>query len=215
VRVSVKICGVTRPEDAVRAAAGGASLLGVVLAGGPRRVSFATAAEVVAASRGVPVLGVVSEQTVDEILSFAPSIGLAGVQLHGPYSTDDAARLEEAGLTVWRVLRIAGPADLDRLSEVARHAGTVLIEPYLPHAEGGAGVPLDLALAAEARQRLSGRRLALAGGLTPETVTRAVALVRPDVVDVSSGVESLPGIKDHDKIARFLEAVLGRSPTVG
>jgi phosphoribosylanthranilate isomerase len=57
--------------------------------------------------------------------------------------------------------------------------------------------------------------MALAGGLTPETVARAVALVRPDVVDVSSGVEFLPGIKDHEKIARFLEAVLGRSPTVG
>ena len=57
--------------------------------------------------------------------------------------------------------------------------------------------------------------MALAGGLTPGTVAPAVTLVRPDVVDVSSGVESLPGIKDHVKIARFLEAVLGRSPTVG
>jgi phosphoribosylanthranilate isomerase len=57
--------------------------------------------------------------------------------------------------------------------------------------------------------------MALAGGLTAETVGAAVALVRPDVADVSSGVESLPGIKDHEKIARFLEAVLGRSPTVG
>ena len=58
-------------------------------------------------------------------------------------------------------------------------------------------------------------RMVLAGGLTPETVGAAVALVRPDVADVSSGVESLPGIKDHERIARFLEAVLGRSPTVG
>jgi phosphoribosylanthranilate isomerase len=57
--------------------------------------------------------------------------------------------------------------------------------------------------------------MALAGGLTPETVGEVVTLVRPDVADVSSGVESLPGIKDHEKIARFLEAVLGRSSTVG
>jgi phosphoribosylanthranilate isomerase len=74
---------------------------------------------------------------------------------------------------------------------------------------------MDLGLAAEARRRLAGSRMGLAGGLTPETVAPAVALVRPDVVDVSSGVELLPGIKDHEKIARFLEAVLGRSPTVG
>jgi phosphoribosylanthranilate isomerase len=215
VGASVKICGLTRPEDAVRAAAGGASYLGVVLASGPRRVSFERAAEVVAASRGVPVLGVVGRQSVEEILTLVPTIGLAGVQLHGPYTADEAARLTGAGLIIWRVLRIARPSDLELLPEVSRHAETVLIEPRVAHAEGGAGVPLDLTLAAEARQRLAGRHLALAGGLTPETVARAVALVRPDVVDVSSGVESLPGIKDHDKIARFLEAVLGRSPTVG
>ncbi|MBA3318096.1 MAG: phosphoribosylanthranilate isomerase [Gemmatimonadales bacterium] len=210
----VKICGLTRPADAEHAAATGASYLGVVLAGGPRRVSFARAADVVAASRGVPVLGVFGDQPVEEILALASRIRLAGAQLHGAYSPDDAARLEAGGLIVWRVVRIASPADLDRLEEATRHAETVLIEPRVAHVEGGSGVPLDLAIAVEARHRLAGARVALAGGLTPETVAAAVALVRPDVVDVSSGVEFLPGIKDHQKIGRFLEAVLGRSPTV-
>jgi phosphoribosylanthranilate isomerase len=211
----VKICGLTRPEDAEQAAGAGASYLGVVLAGGPRRVSFARAADVVAASRGVPVLGVFGDQSVEEILSLARGLGLSGAQLHGPYSRDDAARLTSAGLIVWRVVRIASPADLDRLGEASLDAETVLVEPRVSHADGGGGVPLDLAIAVEARSRLAGVRMALAGGLTPETVGAAVALVRPDVADVSSGVESLPGIKDHEKIARFLEAVLGRSPTVG
>jgi phosphoribosylanthranilate isomerase len=215
VAARVKICGLTRPGDAERAAAAGASYLGVVFAGGPRRVSFARAADVVAASRGVPVLGVFGRQSVDEILSLARGIGLSGVQLHGTYSRDDAARLTSAGLIVWRVVRIASPDDLDRLSEASLDAETVLVEPRVPHLSGGSGVPLDLAIAVEARNRLAGVRMALAGGLTPETVSAAVALVRPDVADVSSGVESLPGIKDHEKIARFLEAVLGRSPTVG
>jgi phosphoribosylanthranilate isomerase len=169
----------------------------------------------VAASRGVPVLGVFGDQPVEEVARISREAGLAGAQLHGPYGPDDAARLAEAGLIVWRVLRIARPVDLDLLPEITRDAETVLIEPRVPGAGGGAGVPLDLALAVEARKRLPDSRMALAGGLTAETVGRAVALVRPDVVDVSSGVESLPGIKDHDKIARFLEAVLGRSPTVG
>ena len=211
----VKICGLTRPEDAELAAAAGASYLGVVFAGGPRRVSLAGAADVVAASRGVPVLGVFGGQSVEEILSLAGGAGLAGAQLHGPYSRDDAARLQAAGLLVWRVVRIASPDDLDRLGEASLDAETVLVEPRVPHADGGGGVPLDLAIAAEARRRLAGVRMALAGGLTSETVGAAVALVRPDVADVSSGVESLPGIKDPEKIARFLEAVLGRSPTVG
>ncbi|HEX6670582.1 MAG TPA: phosphoribosylanthranilate isomerase [Gemmatimonadales bacterium] len=213
--VSVKICGLTRPEDAAFAVAAGAAFLGVVLAGGPRRVSFARAAEVAAASRGVPVLGVFGDQRVEEIVELAHRAGLAGAQLHGSYTADEAAGLAEAGLIVWRVLRIARPADLDLLSETSLGAATVLVEPKVPQADGGTGVPLDLALAVEARRRLAGLRMALAGGLTPETVGHAVALVRPDVVDVSSGVEALPGIKDHEKIARFLEAVLGRSPTVG
>jgi phosphoribosylanthranilate isomerase len=215
VAVRVKICGLTRPRDAEAAATGGASFLGVVFAGGPRRVSVAGAADIVSASRGVPVLGVFGTQRVEEILGLARGAGLAGAQLHGPYTADDAARLDAAGLIVWRVVRIASPADLERLLEATCHAGAVLVEPHMPHADGGAGVPLDLELALEARRRLDGASMALAGGLTPETVGRAVALVGPDVVDVSSGVELLPGIKDHDKIARFLEAVLGRSPTVG
>jgi phosphoribosylanthranilate isomerase len=215
VTARVKICGITRPEDAAGAAAAGAAYLGVVLAGGRRRVSFVRAAEIVAASRGVPVLGVFGDQSVEEIVRGSREAGLAGAQLHGPYGPADAARLAEAGLMVWRVLRIARPEDLDLLPETSPHADAVLIEPRVPGVQGGAGVRLDLALAVEARRRMSNSRLALAGGLTPENVGRAIALVRPDVVDVSSGVESLPGIKDHEKIARFLEAVLGRSPTVG
>jgi phosphoribosylanthranilate isomerase len=215
VGAEVKICGLTRPADAERAAAAGAAYLGVVFAGGPRRVSFAKAADVVAASRGVPVLGVFRDQSVGEILSLARDIGLSGAQLHGPYAAADADRLASAGLIVWRVVRIASPADLDRLREASLHAETVLVEPRVPGVDGGGGVALDLALAVEARNRLAGARMALAGGLSSETVGAAVALVRPDVVDVSSGVESLPGIKDHEQIARFLEAVLGRSPTVG
>jgi phosphoribosylanthranilate isomerase len=211
----VKICGLTRAEDAEAAAVAGASYLGVVLAGGPRRVSYARAADVVAASRGVPVLGVFGNQPVEEILSVARNAQLAGAQLHGPYLREDAVRLGAAGLLVWRVVRIASPADLDQLNEAALNADTVLVEPRVRGLEGGAGVPLDLALAVQARSRLAATRMALAGGLRPETVGEVVTLVRPDIADVSSGVESQPGIKDHEKIARFLEAVLGRSPTVG
>jgi phosphoribosylanthranilate isomerase len=215
VAARVKICGLTRPEDAECAAAAGASYLGVVFAGGPRRVSFAKAADVVAASRGIPVLGVFGDQSVEEILSLARDIRLSGAQLHGPYSRNDAARLRSAGLIVWRVLRITSFADFDRLGEISLDAETVLVEPRVPHADGGSGVALDLTLAVEARNRLAGVQMALAGGLTSGTVGATVALVRPDIADVSSGVESLPGIKDHEKIARFLEAVLGRSPSVG
>jgi phosphoribosylanthranilate isomerase len=215
VAARVKVCGLTRPEDAGYAAEAGAAYLGVVFAGGPRKVSLPQAAEVVAASRGVPVLGVFGGTSVGDILSLARESGLSGAQLHGRYARGDAARLRATGLIVWRVVRIASPADLDRLGEASLDADAVLVEPRVPRAEGGTGVPLDLAVAVEARRRLASASMALAGGLTPDTVNAAMALVRADVADVSSGVESLPGIKDHQKIARFLEAVLGRSPSVG
>jgi phosphoribosylanthranilate isomerase len=207
----VKICGLTRAEDAATAAAAGAAYLGVVFAGGPRRVTAGLAAEVSAAAGGVPVFGVYGDQSVDEILRLTRAAGLAGAQLHGSYLRQDAARLRAEGLQVWRVVRIAAPDDLDALSESLRDADAVLVEPLVAHASGGTGVSLDLAVAREARGRLAGFTMVLAGGLQPETVAAAVALVRPEVVDVSSGVERLPGIKDPRKIARFLEAVFGHS----
>jgi phosphoribosylanthranilate isomerase len=161
----------------------------------------------------VPVFGVFGSQTAADILSTARLASLCGAQLHGLHSSATAARLRAAGLRVWRVVRIASAADLEGLGEFASSADAVLVEPRVPHAAGGSGTPLDLALARGARARLAGP-MVLAGGLTPRTVADAIDLVRPEVVDVSSGVERLPGIKDPDQIARFLEAALGHTPTI-
>jgi phosphoribosylanthranilate isomerase len=210
--VRIKICGLTRALDGAVAAEAGASYLGVVFAGGPRVISVERAQEVVAAAAGVPVVGVFADQLVEEILQICDRARLSGAQLHGPYSRPAAERLRGAGLEVWRVVRIATPADLDSLAEAVAESDAVLVEPRVPHASGGAGIPLDLAVAREARSRLAGHRMALAGGLTPETVAEALALVRPEIVDVSSGVERLPGIKDRNRIARFVEAVFAHSP---
>jgi phosphoribosylanthranilate isomerase len=209
--VRAKICGLTRAADAAVAVAAGADYLGIVFAGGPRQVSVRVAAEVRSAAAGVPLFGVFGGQSVDEILRLREAAGLAGAQLHGSYGAAAAARLGAEGLRVWRVVRLAGAADPELLRGALEEAEAVLVEPRVPHAAGGAGVPLDVAVAREARRQLAGATMVLAGGLTPETVSTAVALVGPEVVDVSSGVEYLPGLKDPDKIARFLEAVFGHS----
>ncbi len=209
--VRVKICGLTRAADAAGAAAAGADYLGVVFADGPRRITAAAAGEIRAAAAGVPVFGVFGDQPVAEILRIARSAGLVGAQLHGAYTETDAARLRAEHVMVWRVLRLAAAPDLDLVSATARHADAVLVEPRVAHAAGGSGTALDRTLAIGARARLHGIVMVLAGGLTPDTVGEAVALVRPDVVDVSSGVECLPGRKDPHKITRFLEAVIGPS----
>jgi phosphoribosylanthranilate isomerase len=211
VAAEIKICGLTRPDDARIAAASGATWLGVVFASGPRVVSAEQARAVVAAA-GRPVLGVFGAQAIDEILRLRDTAGLAGAQLHGAYDAADAARLRAEGLVVWRVVRLAGGEDLDRVADAAAEADAVLIEPRVPHADGGAGIALSLPLALRARKRLAGKRMVLAGGLTPETVGPAVGLVAPDVVDVSSGVEIRPGIKDPSKMHRFVEAVRAHRP---
>lgn len=208
----IKFCGIMRVEDAGVAAGAGAAYLGVVFAGGPRTVTPGRAKEVVEAAAGVPVIGVFGDQPTEEILQITERAGLKGAQLHGSYSGADAAPLRAAGLRVWRVVRIAVPSDLDLLGDAASESDVVLVEPRVSQAQGGTGVPLDLAVAREARQRLAGHPMALAGGLTAATVAQALDLVHPEIVDVSSGVERLPGIKDPQKIARFVEAVSAHSP---
>ena len=206
----IKFCGIMQPGDATVAAAAGAAYLGVVFAGGPRAVTVVGAREVVRAAAGVPVVGVFAAQSPDEILRIGEKAELSGAQLHGSYSRSDAAWLRAHGLEVWRVVRIAGPSDLDLLGEAVLDADTVLVEPRVPHALGGAGVSLDLELGCQARNRLVGP-MALAGGLTPDNVGEALVQVRPEIVDVSSGVERRPGIKDPHTIARFVEAVFAHS----
>jgi phosphoribosylanthranilate isomerase len=208
----IKICGLMRSGDAASAVEAGASYLGVVFAEGPRTVTEGQAREIVAASAGVPVLGVFAEESVDKILQMCDQAGLRGAQLHGSYSQFDAKRLRDSGLQVWRVVRIAAPSDLDSLVPAIPESDAVLVEPRVPSSLGGTGVPLGLAVAREARGRLAGHPMALAGGLTPDTVAEALAVVRPEIVDVSSGVERQPGVKDLNKILRFVEAVFAHSP---
>jgi phosphoribosylanthranilate isomerase len=210
--VRVKICGLTRAEDVEVSAGAGASYLGVVFATGPRTVTPTQARELVAAAAGLPVLGVFAGHAVPEILQICRQAGLSGVQLHGPHSGSDARQLRAEGLEVWRVVRIAAPADLDLLIPAMADSDAVLVEPRVTGALGGSGAALSLAVAREARSRLAGHAMVLAGGLTPKTVTEALDLVHPDVVDVSSGIERRPGLKDRDKILNFVEAVVAHSP---
>ena len=187
----VKICGLMRPEDAVIAARAGAAYLGAVFAAGPRTVTRSQARELVAAADAVPVFGVFGEQPVEDILQICASAGLSGAQLHGSYSRADASGWQRGARGLARrANRGAGRSG----SCGHRHSrfDAVWSSPRLP-SPGWDRVSLDLAVATQARERLSGHTMVLAGGLTPESVSDALALVRPEIVDVSSGVERRPG----------------------
>jgi len=215
VAVDVKICGLTRAEDAALAVAHGAWRLGVIFAGGPRVRTEAEVMEIVAAAGGVPVLGVFGSQPVEEMLAIAARVRLGGVQLHGPSTAAVANRLRRAGLEVWRVARVP-VASAAQLAVAAEEADVVLLEPTAPAhdpAAGGRGVEIALDDARTARRLApAGVRVGLAGGLTPERLAEAVRIVGPDVVDVSSGVEMSPGIKDPDRLIRFLEIARDADP---
>ncbi len=211
-RIQVKICGVTRADDAAVAAAAGASYLGVIFASGPRLLTLQRAAEVQRGAAGVPVLGVFGSQTTGEILRARDAAGLAGAQLHGAYEAEVGRQLQAEGLIVWRVVRLQRAEELERVAEAIRGADAVLVEPRVAGGEGGAGVSLSVDLARAARARLRDALMVLAGGLTSDNVGAAIAAVKPDIVDVSSGVEQSPGVKDRSLIARFMEAVVGYHP---
>jgi phosphoribosylanthranilate isomerase len=200
VTVRVKICGVRTPAEARQAAAAGADAVGLnFYRPSPRYVSPAEAEAIVAALPPfVSAVGVFVDAPADWVRLVADRCRLSVVQLHG------GAVGEAFGRPVVRAVQLRGPeslAALDRLD-----GDGILVDTWADGLRGGTGRRLDPALVAEARRRAGGRPLVLSGGLTPETVAEAVRAVRPDGVDVASGVESSPGVKDPEKVARFVAA---------
>lgn len=206
----IKFCGLTRAEDAAAAVSLGAAYVGVIFAGGPRMLNTARAAAVLS---GVPSsvtrVGVFADQSASDILAMARTLSLGAVQLHGAFDDPrtDAIRRDFDG-ELWAVVRIAGadvPADIESL---AARADGLLLDAYVAGSLGGTGVALPWAALADRLAPLRSHvRLVLAGGLRPENVGSAIATLSPDVVDVSSGVESAPGIKDHARMRAFRDAV--------
>ncbi|HEX5004548.1 MAG TPA: phosphoribosylanthranilate isomerase [Gemmatimonadales bacterium] len=211
--VEVKVCGLMQSGDAVVAVEAGASYLGVVFAGGPRQVSVPEARAIVAAAEGRPVIGVFGAHSAGEILALRRQVGLSGAQLHGGFDPETAARLRAEGMGVWGVVRLRREEETTALAAIAAAVDAVLVEPRVEGMCGGTGIPLDHALARAARQALAGHRMVLAGGLRPDTVSAAIAAVKPDIVDVSSGIETAPGRKDPARVRLFLEAVRGDQPS--
>lgn len=208
--VELKFCGLTRPEDAALAVELGAHYCGVIFAGGPRLVSVARAAEVFAPVRGTATkrVGVFGAQGIEETLDIADTLSLDVIQF-----ADSVADVRRIGLrerlagALWQVAHTdprAATAMADPAQWFASGADAIVLDAAVVGQLGGTGVALDwAALGPEVRRLRSLGRVVLAGGLRPENVARAVSLAMPDVVDVSSGVESAPGLKDPERMRAF------------
>jgi phosphoribosylanthranilate isomerase len=209
----IKICGMTSVEDARAAAEAGADAIGLNFYPRSRRfVRPETAARIAAAvPRDVTKVGVFVNATAEEIRRIAELVGLDCVQLHGDEPPALVAQLPPQ-VAVVRAYRctVDGLAPLaEYLAACPAHGralDAVLVDADAGGDYGGTGQAADWSLVARERDALGGTPLVLAGGLTPENVSEAIAQVHPDGVDVASGVESRPGRKDAALVARFVAA---------
>jgi len=210
VATEVKFCGLTRVDDAAAAVELAAAYVGVIFAGGPRLVTAAAARELLSPAGGhARRVGVFGPGGADEIVTAAAQVPVDVIQLHGD---PDPAFVEQvraaSGKPVWAVLRIEGGRIPRWAGALFRTADAVVLDTKVAGRLGGTGVPLDWAALREPLSRLRGTAaLVLAGGLTPENVGEAVDVLAPHVVDVSSGVERAPGVKDHARMRAFAAAV--------
>ena len=192
-----KICGMTRASDALHAVHEGATAIGFVFwKGSPRYIEPERAAEITAALPAqVTTVGVFVNEPVDGVRETARVAGLRMVQLHGDETSAYANQLD---LPVMRAVTLDTVADA---AETWPPQTTLLLDSTDPSRRGTGRASVDWGRAALVT---SGRRVVLAGGLTPDNIEEAIVTVRPIGVDVASGVESAPGVKDLDKVARFL-----------
>jgi phosphoribosylanthranilate isomerase len=206
--IKIKICGLTREDDAVRAAELGADFLGLIFVpDSPRYIeperAAAVAARVRDAGHAPKFVGVFHDASADYMREIASIVGLDLFQLHGG-EDDDAIRALHT--PVIRTLRVNEGLPDTRLTP---SAAWLLFDTYDERRLGGTGRRFDWSLLARYERN---KQFFLSGGLNADNVVAAITLVRPDAIDVSSGVESgEPGVKDHSNLARLFERVRPRA----
>ncbi len=196
-RLRIKLCGFTRERDVEALADVDVDAVGFVLwHGSPRAVTMTRAMELARRlPAGVTPIGVMVRPTVGEARTAVAVIGLGELQLHG---VDDPAPFLALGVPIVWVAPL-----IDSVAPVVPPGTLLMVDAHDPERHGGTGHTVDWAQAASLARCA---RLVLAGGLTPENVYRAVSLVRPYGIDVSSGIELSPGVKSADCIQRFVAA---------
>lgn len=206
-KTSVKICGLTRVEDAELAVEGGAWALGMIMWPESKRyVAPQQAADIAEATRrSAEIAGVFVDQPLDEVVNLSNEIGLSILQLHGSegqqYCNEVARR---TGARIIKAFRVQGREVLAEMGKFY-NVDFQLLDTYKAGIPGGTGEVFDWNILRGFRR--GNVPIILSGGLTPENVGGAIETAGPWGVDVSSGIESEPGIKDHEKLAAFFAAV--------
>ncbi|MCK4462348.1 MAG: phosphoribosylanthranilate isomerase [candidate division Zixibacteria bacterium] len=197
----IKVCGITRPEDARTAAALGADLIGMIFyRRSPRYLQPHQAQTIIATlPQGVARVGVFVDEPVVSLLKLAQELELDYVQMHGNESDEQIEKVRGEGFEVIKAFRIFGPADWGRL--YASRADLVLVDNATAGLSGGTGQTFDWSI--EPPRPI--QNLVLSGGLTVDNIEDGVARFQPAIVDVNSGVETSPGVKSRVKMEEFFK----------
>jgi len=212
VSTQVKICGCARTEDAKHAADLGAWAVGMIMWSGSPRACPPEVAEEISATlrRRVHLAGVFVNATLDEVALAADRYSLSILQLHG--DEGPAYAREAARRTGAKVMKAIPARDAAAVRDLERfHTDFHLLDAHVPGLRGGTGENFDWELA---RRHAGHTPLVLSGGLNPENVGDAVAAVEPFAVDVASGVEASPGVKDPERMEAFFAAVAATAPVI-
>lgn len=207
----VKLCGLTRPEDAELGLTLGAWALGLIFyAGSPRNCSAPAAREIsVLSRRRVALCGAWVNAPLEDVIATADRLGLTHVQLHGDEGPAYCAEVRRrTGCRVIKAVGVRTRADLQALR--IYHTDLHLLDAAAPGQRGGTGRSFDWGLAAAHAGPVP---VILSGGLRPDNVAEGIRVVAPWAVDTASGTESAPGIKDAGKVERFFAAVAGADGT--
>ena len=201
-RTRVKICGITRPEDAIVAARSGADAIGLVFyEKSPRYIDQDTARLIIDSLPAyVTIVGLFVNHSGDQVKSIAQNLGLDLLQFHGD---ETPAECEATGLAYMKAVRVKDEKTVNDAIAQYSSARSLLVDSYDKNRFGGTGESFNWDLLPKSSEM----PLVLAGGLNPGNVTQAVEAVQPWAVDVSSGVESAPGIKSESLIKKFIEGV--------
>ena len=198
----IKICGITREADAQFAASLGVDAVGFVLAKSPRRITPEMARRITSSLPPfVSTVGVFVDMDLDSLRQIAAFCKFDWIQLHGSESPEYCRALD---FSVLKAIRVSSRQSLKAMAAYSDSVGGFVLDTYVKGQAGGTGKTFDWVIAREAKDY---GPVILSGGLTPENVKEAVCTVDPYGVDISSGVESAPGIKDHLKMRRFVEHV--------
>ena len=201
-RTRVKFCGITRLRDAQQAIELGVDALGFIFhPDSPRFIDAEHAAEIIRELPAfVTTVGLVVDRPATEVNEIISRTYVDIVQCHGDESNSDCEALNRPFI---KALRVKSDTDIAALSSNYPLAKGILLDAYVPGVPGGSGQSFDWQQA----KHVDDKRLILAGGLTTSNVADAIRQVRPFAVDVSSGIESAPGIKDEQKMINFIENV--------